>query len=121
MYTIRRFSVMKTATVVAVMYVIIVAIFFIPIALLTVAFARGDSAAGGVIGIVVFGLLAALLYGVIGWIFTAIACAVYNLAAGWVGGIEVHVDQVTPPSAPQLWAPSAPPAVPPGPSGPAAS
>jgi hypothetical protein len=115
MYTIRRFSVVKTATVVAVMYVVLVAIFIVPLAILAVAFGRGDSAAGGLVGVLVFGLLAALIYGVIGWIFTAIACAIYNLAAGWVGGIEVQVDQVTPPPAAQLWAPSAPPPAPPAP------
>jgi hypothetical protein len=68
-----------------------------------------------VVGVFVFGLLAALIYGVIGWIFTAIACAIYNLAAGWVGGIEVQVDQSAPPPVPQLWAPSAPPPAPPAP------
>ena len=113
MYTIRRFSVVKTATVVAVMYVVIVAIFIVPFALLTVAVAPSDSATSALVGILVFGLLAALLYGVFGWIFTAIACAIYNLAAGWVGGIEVQVDQSAPPPAPQLWAPTAPPSVPP--------
>ena len=121
MYTIRRFSVAKTATVVAVMYVVIIAIFIIPFAFLALAFGRGDSGAGGLVGVIVFGLLAALLYGVFGWIFTAIACAIYNLAAGWVGGIEVQVDQSAPPPAPQLWAPStpstpsAPPSTPPAP------
>jgi hypothetical protein len=113
MYTIRRFSVVKTATVVAVMYVVLVAIFIVPLAILAVAFRQDDSAAGGVVGVLVFGLLAALIYGVIGWIFTAIACAIYNLAAGWVGGIEVQVDQAAPPPAQQLWAPSAPPPSPP--------
>jgi hypothetical protein len=113
MYTIRRFSVVKTATVVAVMYVVIVAIFIIPFAFLALAFGRGDSGAGGLVGVLVFGLLAALLYGVFGWIFTAIACAIYNLAAGWVGGIEVQVDQSAPPPAQQLWAPSTPSAPPP--------
>ena len=115
MYTIRRFSVLKTATVVAVMYVVIVAIFIVPLAILAVAFGRGESAAGGLLGVLVIGLLAALVYGVIGWIFTAIACAIYNLAAGWVGGIEVQVDQVGPPPTPQLWAPTAPPPAPPAP------
>ena len=113
MYTIRRFSVVKTATVVAVMYVVIVAIFIVPLAILAVAFGRGDYQGTGVVGVLVFGLVAALIYGVIGWIFTAIACAIYNLVAGWVGGIEVQVDQSTPPPAQQLWAPSAPPSVPP--------
>src|SRR5258707_8871730 len=30
-----------------------------------------------------------LIYGLIGGIFAAIGAAVYNLAAGWVGGLEV--------------------------------
>ena len=115
MYTIRRFSVIKTATVVAVMYVVIIAIFIIPFAILAVAFGRGDSSAAGGVGVLVFGLIAALIYGVFGWIFTAIACAVYNLAAGWVGGIEVQVDQSAPPPAQQLWTPSVPPPAPPAP------
>jgi len=115
MYTIRRFSVMKTATVVAVMYVVIVAIFIVPFGILAIAFGGGDSGAGAGVSVLVFGLFAALLYGVFGWIFTAIACAIYNLAAGWVGGIEVQVDQAAPPPAPQLWAPSAPPPAPPAP------
>ena len=115
MYTIRRFSVMKTATVAAVMYVVIVAIFVIPFGILAVAFGRGDAGAGVGVSFLVFGLFAAVLYGVIGWVITAIACAVYNLAAGWVGGIEVQVDQSAPPPAPQLWAPTAPPTAPPAP------
>ena len=112
MYTIRRFSVMKTATVVAVMYVVIVAIFVIPFGILALAFGSGDSGASTGVGFLVFGLLAAVVYGVIGWIITAIACAIYNLVAGWVGGIEVQVDQSAPPPAPQLWAPTAPPPTP---------
>lgn len=46
------------------------------------------------------GALAALLavivcpivYGVIGAICAAIAAAIYNLAAGWVGGLEVEIN-----------------------------
>ena len=115
MYTIRRFSVMKTATVVAVMYVVIVAIFIVPFGILAIASGGGDSGAGAGVSVLVLGLIAAVVYGVFGWVFTAIACAIYNLAAGWVGGIEVQVDQSAPPPAPQLWAPSAPPPAPPTP------
>ena len=32
------------------------------------------------------------VYGVIGFIFTAIGCAIYNFVAGLVGGIEVELD-----------------------------
>lgn len=103
MYRIRRFGVMKTATVVAVMYMVIVAVFAIPIALLAllVAPSQGSGAAG--VGAVAFALVAILAYGVFGWVFTAIAVAIYNLAARWVGGIEVEIEAVAPPPSIPVW------------------
>lgn len=104
MYSIRRFGVIRTATIVAVIYMIVVAVFFVPIAVIAAvagAFYTGDAAAGGagLVGTFVLGLLLALAYGAAGWVFTAAACLLYNLAAGWVGGIEVQVDRVEPKSA----------------------
>jgi hypothetical protein len=32
-----------------------------------------------------------LIYGLIGGIFAAIGAAIYNLVAGWVGGLEVDI------------------------------
>lgn len=103
MYRIRRFGVMKTATVVAVMYMLIVAVFAIPFALLAllVAPSQGSGAAG--VGVVAFALVAILIYGFLGWVFTAIAVAVYNLAARWVGGIEVEIETVAPPPPMPAW------------------
>ena len=103
MFRIRRFGVMKTATVVAVMYMVIVAIFVVPFrahraAHRAVAGFRGRD--DGRFGLVIVGAVAILAYGLIGWIFTALAAAVYNLAAGWVGGIEVQVETVAPPPPP---------------------
>ena len=115
MYQIRRFGVVKTSTIVALMYVIVVAIFFVPAAFLLAAFGRGDTS-GSVVGVLGVGLLAAALYGILGWVFTAIACALYNLVAGWVGGIEVQVERVDPPAPPPVWGPSgtaSPPTAPP--------
>ncbi len=119
MYRIRRFGVIKTATVVAVMYMVIVAVFVVPFLLLAliVAPTQGSNATGGIAGILVLGLLAIFGYGFFGWIFTAIAAAIYNLAAGWVGGIEVEIETVAPPPPMPVWAAS-PPAPPAGPSGP---
>jgi hypothetical protein len=120
MYRIRRFGVIKTATVVAVMYMAIVAVFVVPFLILALIIAptQGSSATGGIAGILVFGLLAIFGYGFLGWVFTAIAAAIYNLAAGWVGGIEVQIETVAPPPPMPAWAAS-PPAPPPpaGPSG----
>jgi Transmembrane domain of unknown function (DUF3566) len=33
-----------------------------------------------------------VIYGLIGGIFAAIGAAVYNLAAGWVGGLDVDIN-----------------------------
>jgi hypothetical protein len=111
MYSIRRFGVIKTATIVALMYVIVVAIVIVPLAVLVAiggtAF-RGDVAAGGAgfIGVSIFGLFAALAYGAIGWVFTALACVLYNVAAGWVGGIELQLDVVAPAAPTPVWSPT---------------
>jgi hypothetical protein len=118
MYRVRRFGVIKTATVVAVMYMLIVAVFVVPFLLLALVFAptQGSSATGGIAGILVFGLLAIFGYGFLGWVFTAIAAAIYNLAARWVGGIEVEIETVAPPPPMPAWAAS--PTVPPPPASP---
>lgn len=120
MYRIRRFGVIKTATVVAVMYMLIVAVFVVPFLLLALVFAptQGSGATGGIAGILAFGLLAIFGYGALGWVFTAIGAALYNLAARWVGGIEVQIETVAPPPPLPAW--NTGPAAPPPPSGPAA-
>lgn len=35
-----------------------------------------------------------IIYGLIGAVFTFLAALVYNLVAGWVGGIEVEADTI---------------------------
>jgi hypothetical protein len=127
MFRIRRFGVLKTATVVAVMYMLIVAVFVIPLALigLLIAPSQGSGAGSTIAGIVTLGVVAIFGYGLLGWVFTAIAAAVYNLAAGWVGGIEVQVETVAPPPPLPAWgtagtqapSPGTPPPAPP-PAGP---
>ena len=110
MYRISRFGVVKTATMVALIYVIVIAIFFVPAAIVVVAFGRSTGVAAG--GVLIGGVLIALVYAAFGWIFTAISCAIYNLAARWIGGIEVQLQPVAPPPPVPLWAPSITP--PPG-------
>lgn len=43
----------------------------------------------GVIGIIVF----PIVYAIIGFIGGAISALLYNLGAGWVGGIEMNLEQ----------------------------
>ena len=101
--TIRRFDVVRTATVAAVLYAVIAVVFalvfFLPIALLTsVAGSRagaGEMGAvfgAGLVGVLILATLGALFYAVVGWVMTAIVCVLYNFVAGRVGGIRVVVD-----------------------------
>ncbi len=41
---------------------------------------------------VAFGLALPILYGVFGYVFTALGCALYNWVARKVGGIEFNLD-----------------------------
>jgi hypothetical protein len=122
MYSIRRFGVVKTATIVALMYVVVTAVIFIPIVLISgiAALAFGGEALAAAAGFAIAGVLLAIFYGGVGWVFTAIACVLYNVVAGWVGGIELQLEAVAPPTPSPSWAPqtTAPPTPPTAPSSP---
>lgn len=114
MYRIRRFGVMKTATVVAIMYMLIVGVFAVPFGLvaLLAASTQGSGASGAGLSIFLVALASILVYGLLGWVFTAVAVAIYNVAARWVGGIEVEIESVAPPPPPPDWlrtGPASPP------------
>ena len=53
------------------------------------------------------------LYGIFGWIFTAIACLLYNWVAGFAGGVEIRLEAVPVPTVPPSPVVTAPPAPPP--------
>jgi uncharacterized membrane protein YkvI len=46
--------------------------------------------AGAAVGIVAL-ILCPILYGILGGIIAVISAVIYNLAAGWVGGLEVEI------------------------------
>ena len=60
---------------------------FVPFFLFAAAFAPKETGFGTGVA-----LALPILYGVCGFIFTAIACAIYNFVAGFVGGIEVELE-----------------------------
>ncbi len=120
MFRIRRFGIMKTATTVAVLYMVAIAIFVVPFTLLfAIAGTSVSSGVGnvsmGLGSIIAFGLVAIVGYGVLAWIFTALACAIYNLVAGWVGGVEIQLDAVAPLPGVPAWGQSTTPPPPPAP------
>ena len=83
---IRRFGIGQTAKVVGVLYVIM-GLLFLPFLLVAAAFAPRETGFGTGLAL---GL--PIIYGVAGFIFTAVACAIYNFVAGFVGGIEVELE-----------------------------
>ena len=83
---IRRFGVGQTAKVIGVLYTL-VGLIAVPIVLVSTMFAPKEAPFG-----TGFAFALPILYGICGFIFTAIGCAVYNLVAGWVGGVEVELD-----------------------------
>ena len=126
MVRLTRFGVVRTASVAAIVYVIMSAIIVIPIALIvsttpvTVTDQFGQPVTMRLSPI--FFLVLPLVYGALGWVFTAIACLIYNLAAWMTGGIEFEAVPVAaqappaympPPAAPPT-TPAAPPPAAPG-------
>jgi hypothetical protein len=83
---IRRFGIGQTAKVIGVLYALM-GLVFAPIFLVSAMFAPKETGLG-----TGFALALPILYGVCGFIFTAIGCAIYNVVAGWVGGVEVELD-----------------------------
>jgi hypothetical protein len=98
---IKRIAPLQAGKMMGVLYACMGLIFlpFIGVAALIGAFAEqaqhnGSGAAAGLaIGMMVlFGVMIPILYGAMGFIFGVIGAAIYNLIAGWIGGIEVEVE-----------------------------
>ena len=83
---IRRFGVGQTAKVIGVLYALM-GLVLVPIVLIVSMYSPNKPAFG-----TGFALVLPIMYGVLGFIFTAIGCAIYNVVAGLVGGIEVELD-----------------------------
>ena len=105
MFRLRRFGVIRTALVVGTMYLIVIGA-FIPLVVLVKLAVPGSWPGTDASILLIGGIAVALLYSVMGGVFTALACAIYNLAARWVGGIEVQVEAVQPPPAVPSWGPT---------------
>lgn len=85
---IKRFSIGQSAKFLGVLYVLF-GLIFVPFFLLMGMFAPDNAGAGfGTI----FAILMPVMYGVFGVIGGAVGAALYNLVAGWVGGIEMETE-----------------------------
>jgi hypothetical protein len=93
MQRIRSVGVMSCAKVLGITYVCI-GLLFIPFAVLGGVASMISEQSHGAISSAVFvflGFLAPFFYGAIGFIFGALWAWIYNLIAGWVGGIEIEL------------------------------
>jgi len=120
MTRIRRFGVVKTATVAAVFYAVTSLIFFTIFALIVLIAGTSFTnvpgnqipggmfgATAGAMGVLIAGVILAGVYGVFGWIFTALACLLYNVVAGFTGGIEFQLELAPAPPPVATWTPAA--------------
>jgi hypothetical protein len=93
MQRIRSVGVMSCAKLFGISYACI-GLLFIPFAVLGGLASMISQQSHGAISSAVFvflGLLAPFFYGAIGFIFGALWAWIYNLVAGWVGGIEIDL------------------------------
>jgi hypothetical protein len=81
-----RFSIGQTAKVLGLLYGLM-GLIFLPFFLIATMLSPADNGFG-----VGFALALPILYGLLGFIFTAIGCALYNWVARKVGGIELSLD-----------------------------
>ncbi len=88
---IRRIRPLQAGKILAVLYGAFGLIVF-PFIMLASVFAPPEQRVG-IFGAGIFmALLFPVMYAVLGFIFGIVGAAIYNLAAGWVGGIEVEVE-----------------------------
>jgi hypothetical protein len=85
------FSVGQTAKVLGLLYGLM-GVIFVPFILLGTMFSRHGNDMGSGLG---FALAVPVLYGLLGFVFTAVGCVLYNWVAGMVGGIEITLDSDT--------------------------
>lgn len=88
---LRRISVLQTSKVAAVLYGIL-GLCIVPFLLLLNAFAPGETGMFGMGAGLLGALIVPVLYAVMGFIGTALVCALYNVLAGLTGGIEFEVE-----------------------------
>jgi hypothetical protein len=85
---IKRFSIGQSAKFLGVLYLLF-GLLFVPFFLVIGMMAPNDS--GAFFGGTMMAVAMPVLYAIFGVIGGAIGAALYNLVAGWVGGIEVEI------------------------------
>ncbi|HMG16861.1 MAG TPA: hypothetical protein VK590_15500 [Saprospiraceae bacterium] len=90
MKRVKRFGVFQTSKVCAIIYFLVSLVIVIPIGLFISTMGGGSSSLMPFSGMMLLAI--PFIYGILGFILTAIACLIYNLIAKWTGGIEVEIE-----------------------------
>jgi hypothetical protein len=89
---ITRFSIGQSAKFLGVLYLLF-GLLFLPFFLLIGMFSPEAQSGPGAIFGTIFAIGMPIMYAIFGVIGGAIGAALYNLVAGWIGGIEVQLDE----------------------------
>ena len=89
MQQIKSFGILQTAKFSAAMYFVIGAVFAIPMAVISILTAVIGGQSNAWFGVLF--IFVPIFYAVIGFAMMALMCWVYNLVAGWIGGIEIEL------------------------------
>ena len=85
-YRIRRFGIASTALTVAVIYFVL-GLIIAPLFFLATLGTRPSNSLPGIVF-----LLAPFIYAVFGYVFAALGCFIYNVIAGWTGGVALALE-----------------------------
>ena len=85
-YRIKRFGVASTALTVAILYFVL-ALVIAPLLYLATLKVPADQKLPGLMFV-----LGPFFYAVFGYVFAAIGCWLYNLTAGWTGGVALTLE-----------------------------
>lgn len=94
MAQIKRFGVLQTAKIAGIIYFFVSLIVMVPFGLITflTGITRGRQGIDGAFLGGVFIILMPFIYAVLGFVFVAIGCLIYNFIAKYVGGIEIEIE-----------------------------
>lgn len=100
MFRIRRFGIIRTANLAAIVYALVTLLFLVPIALILLAagsveFTDSLGRTARIELSPVWLIVIPLVYAIVGWLITALFCLMYNLAAAITGGIEMELRDET--------------------------
>ncbi|MDA3833204.1 MAG: hypothetical protein PF495_07385 [Spirochaetales bacterium] len=74
----------------AIILFVTTAVFIIPVGIIAMVVGGGAFGKFPFQGVLI--LLMPFLYGIFGFVMTAIFCLIYNLIAGWTGGVELEFE-----------------------------